>query len=202
VTAAAILAGGRATRLGGALKTLLVVGGQRIVDRQLAALRPLFGEVIIVTNEPSPFADLGVPLVPDRQPGKGPLAGLDAALAYFGGASAVVCLAGDMPFLRPALLRFLRDAGPALALVPRLGGRPDPLCARYDSAFAAHAGGALADGRLAMHALLAALPVTYVEEPELRRLDPALRTFINVNTPEELAAANASCAGDLRPSPL
>jgi len=188
--AAAILAGGRATRLGGALKPLLVVGGRRIVDLQLAVLRPLFGDIVLVTNEPAPFVDIGVPLIPDRQPGKGPLAGIDAALAHFSGADAVVCVAGDMPFLNAALLRFLRDAPPSLALVPHVNGRPDPLCARYGRAFAAHVSAALEQGRLAVHSLLAQLPADYVNESVLRRLDPLSRAFTNINTPEDLLAAN------------
>lgn len=193
MTAAAILAGGRATRLDGALKPLLLVGGQRIIDRQLAVLRPLFDEIILVTNDPAPFAAIDVPLLPDRQPGKGPLAGIDAALAHFAardGAPPVVCLAGDMPFLSAPLLQHLRDAPQALALVPRLATRPDPLCARYDQLFAAHAAHALAENRLALHALLAQLPVEYLDEPILRRLDPDLRSFININTPEDLRTAN------------
>jgi len=190
MTAAAILAGGRATRLGGALKPLLVVGGQRIIDRQLAILRPLFDQLVLITNDPTPFAGIDVRLIPDRQPGKGPLAGMDAALAHFRSSDAVLCLAGDMPFLNPALLQHLRDAPPALALVPRLASRPDPLCARYDQRFAPHAEAALAQNRLALHALLAQLPVDYLDEPLLRRLDPELRSFMNVNTPEDLHAAN------------
>ena len=190
MTAAAILAGGRATRLGGALKPLLVVGGQRIIDRQLAVLRPLFDQIVLVTNDPTPFAAIDLPLIPDREPGKGPLAGIDAALAHFGPAHPVVCLAGDLPFLNPVLLQHLRDAPPALALVPRMAGRPDPLCARYDQAFAHHARRALSESRLAMHALLADLPVDYLDEPRLRQFDPELRSFMNVNTPEDLQAAN------------
>jgi len=193
VAAAAIIAGGRAQRLGGVIKPLLVVGGQRIIDRQLAVLRPLFDELILVTNDPAPFAELDLPLVPDRQPGQGPLAGIDAALAHFATrdpSTSVLCVAGDMPFLHPAIIRHLRDAFPALALVPTIAGRPDPLCARYSAAFAAHVSAALSEGRLALHALLASLPVIYIEEPTLRALDPTLRTFTNINTSEELTAAN------------
>jgi len=194
----AILAGGRATRLGGVPKPLLVVGGQRIIDRQLAVLRPLFDELIVVTNDPAPFADLDLPLVPDRRPGQGPLAGIDAALAHFATrtpSASVLCVAGDMPFLHPALLRHLRDAAPALALVPRLAGRPEPLCARYGPAFSPHVTTALSDGRLAMHALLDHLRVTYVEEAELLAFDPTLQTFANINTPDDLAALDISWGG-------
>jgi len=192
-TVVAILAGGRAHRLGGVIKPLLDIGGQRIIDRQMAVLRPLFDQLILITNDPGPFAGLGIPLVPDRRPGLGPLAGIDAALAHFATrapSTSVLCVAGDMPFLHPAIIRHLRDAAPALALVPRIADRPDPLCARYGPAMAPHVTTALSDGRLALHTLLAQLPVVYLDQPELRALDPALRTFTNINTPEELAAAN------------
>ena len=133
-------------------------------------------------------------MIADRVPGRGPLAGIDAALAHVAArdpAATVVCVAGDMPFLQPPLLACLRDAPPALAVVPLLGAGPEPLCARYAPAFAPHAAAALAGGALALHALLATLPVTYLPEAELRRLDPTLATFTNVNTPQELAAADA-----------
>ena len=83
-TAAAIIAGGGAQRLGGATKGLLTIDGRRIIDRQLEALRPTFDHLFLVTNDPSVWVDLGaaVQMVPDRVPaGAGPLAGIDAALA-------------------------------------------------------------------------------------------------------------------------
>src|SRR5262249_51342017 len=65
--AAAILAGGGGTRMGeGVVKGLLSVGGERIIDRQLAVLRPLFAEVVIAANDPEPWVDLGLRVVPDR----------------------------------------------------------------------------------------------------------------------------------------
>jgi molybdopterin-guanine dinucleotide biosynthesis protein A len=194
LTSAAILAGGRARRLGGALKPTLVVGGRRIIERQLAVLRPLFDQLIIVCDDAQAFVDIDADVIADRQPGRGPLAGLDAALAFFAtrdATASVVCVAGDMPFLNSAVLTHLRDAAPALAVVPRLARGPEPLCARYAPSFATAVSAALARGELALHALLARLPVSFVAEEELRALDPELRTFLNVNTPEELAAANS-----------
>jgi molybdenum cofactor guanylyltransferase len=100
--AAAIIAGGPARRLGGATKPLLEIGGQAVADRQLAVLRPLFPRLLVVANEPAPWRARGVEVVADRVAGAGPLAGLSAALAAAGDAEAVVCLAGDLPFLSPA----------------------------------------------------------------------------------------------------
>jgi molybdopterin-guanine dinucleotide biosynthesis protein A len=130
-TAAVILAGGRGRRLGGAEKPLLRVDGRRIIDRQLAVLRPLFADIAIAADPAAAaFRDLGLPVIADRRAaGEGPLAGIEAALAWLPArAAAVVCVAGDMPYLAPALLARLRDGHPdALALVPRHAGGVEPL---------------------------------------------------------------------------
>src|SRR5215212_5833065 len=62
---AAILAGGRARRFGGADKASLAVGRARIIDRQLAALAAVTADVRIVTNDPSRYGGIGVRTIPD-----------------------------------------------------------------------------------------------------------------------------------------
>lgn len=199
--AAAILAGGGGTRMGeGVVKGLLSVGGQRIIDRQLAVLGPLFAEVLIAANDPKPWAGLGLRVVADRAPSDlvppsaslGPIAGLDAILAALPPTvDAVVCVAGDMPFLAAPLLEHLRDAAPtAAALVPRVAGRAEPLIARYARGVARVVDDQIANGRYAMVDLLARLGagVVWIDEPALRVLDPDLRSIANINTPADLAA--------------
>ncbi len=206
--AAAIFAGGGGTRMGevGVVKGLLTVGGERIIDRQLAVLRPLFAEVLIAANDPAPWEGLGLRVVPDRAGSDrasvsgplppsatlGPIAGLDAILAALPPTiDAVVCLAGDMPFLSPPLLEHLRDAAPAAAaLVPRISGRAEPLLARYSRAIFPIVTDQIAAGRYALVDLLARLGegVTWIDEPDLRVLDPDLRSIANVNTPDDLRA--------------
>ena len=130
--AAAIIAGGPARRLGGATKPLLEIDGRAVADRQLAVLRPIFPRLLVVANDPGPWRARGVEVVPDRVAGAGPLAGISAALEAAGDAESVVCVAGDLPFLSPALMTALRDGAPeADALAPRPAGRAEPLCARY-----------------------------------------------------------------------
>lgn len=198
--AAAILAGGGGTRMGeGVVKGLLSVGGQRIIDHQLAVLRPLFAEVLIAANDPEPWAGFGLRIVADRvaeggahRLSQGPIAGLDAILAALPPTiDAVVCVAGDMPFLAAPLLEHLRDAIPtAAALVPRIAGRAEPLLARYNRAVAPVVAEQIAAGRHALVDLLARLGagVAWLDEPEVRALDPDLRSIANVNTPADLAA--------------
>lgn len=184
---AAIIAGGQGRRLGGQPKGLIEVGGRRIIDWQLEALREAFARVFLVAGDAGPWAGLGVEVVPDRVPGAGPLAGIDAALAALTpGEETVVCVAGDMPWLDGRALALLRDHPPAMAVVPRVGGRPEPLFARYDRACAGPIAAALAAGRLKTAAILDELAVAWLDEAALRAVDPALAFLTNVNTPEEL----------------
>jgi molybdenum cofactor guanylyltransferase len=188
--AAAIIAGGPARRLGGATKPLLEIAGQAVADRQLAVLRPLFPRVLVVASEPAPWRARGVEVVADRVAGAGPLAGLSAALEAAADAESVVCLAGDLPFLSPALLTALRDRAPgAEALAPRPSGRAEPLCARYAVRARAVVDARLTGGLLALHELLEELATVWLDDAELAALDPARLSFVNLNTPDDLRRA-------------
>jgi molybdopterin-guanine dinucleotide biosynthesis protein A len=188
--AAAVIAGGPARRLGGVTKAMLTVQGRSIAARQLELLRDLFPRVIVVANDPAPWRELSVEIVPDRLVDQGPLGGIHAALTATPEHAGVVCVAGDMPFIAPELLRRLRDRAPeALAVAARSGGRPEPLLARYDRRVLPVLEAQLRAGRRAAHELLATVTATWLDELELRAIDPDLRSFINVNTPEDLARA-------------
>jgi molybdenum cofactor guanylyltransferase len=187
---AAILAGGGARRLGGVVKGLVEVGGRAMVAREVDVLARVADEVLLVAGDVAPYrAIANVRLVEDLQPGRGPLAGLSAAFAATA-ADALLVVGCDLPFLDERLLARVRDGAPdADAVVPRLGGRPQPLHARYLRTVAAAVDARLARSSLRLMDLLDDLRVDYVEEEELRAIDPTLRGLINVNTPEQLAAA-------------
>ncbi len=107
--AAAIVAGGRGSRLGGVAKGLVRVGGEPIVTRQLRALAPLVAERYVVAGDPAPWVGCDARVLTDRSPGLGPLAGIEAALAATD-AEALLVFACDLPFLDAALVTTLRDA--------------------------------------------------------------------------------------------
>ncbi|MDB4982435.1 MAG: molybdopterin-guanine dinucleotide biosynthesis protein [Myxococcales bacterium] len=186
--AAAIIAGGAGTRMGGAIKAGLEVDGRSIAARQLEVLRREFERVVVVANEPGPWGPLGVEVHADIFRGAGPLAGIHAALAATTDAAGVVCVGGDMPFLEPALLALLRDHAPeADAVVPRVDGFPQPLLARYDARCLPVIEARLRAGARVVHELFAAVVTAWLDEPALRAVDPASRSFTNVNTPDDLA---------------
>ncbi len=111
-TLAAILAGGLATRLAGTAKGLLPTPQGTIIERLLAELASAaIGDVIIVANDPQPYAALGKTIIGDLRPRVGPLGGIEAALSYAGKAyDAVLFLPCDLPNLSATEIRGLLTA--------------------------------------------------------------------------------------------
>lgn len=186
---ALVLVGGGSTRMG-RNKALLPVGGVPLIERVLAALRPLATDILLITNDPATYAHLNLPCVPDEQPGYGPLMGLYSGLkaARHEAALLVAC---DMPFLNTALLARLVELLPGYDLViPRTGEGLHPLhaCYRRSTCLPAVAT-AIAAGERRMIAFHPQVRVREVGEDELAVFDPAGLALLNVNTPADLAAA-------------
>jgi molybdopterin-guanine dinucleotide biosynthesis protein A len=190
---AAILAGGRARRFGGADKASLVVGGARIVERQLAALQAVADDVRIVSNDPDRYASLGVRVIPDQIRDAGPLGGLHAALVD-AVHHVVVVLACDLPFVTPALLETLVvefGTGEEVdAVVPRSPRGLEPLCAVYAARCAEAARRRIDRGDLALRGLLDDVRVREVGRDALATYDDGAM-FLNVNTPHDYDRARA-----------
>ncbi|HEY6001068.1 MAG TPA: molybdenum cofactor guanylyltransferase [bacterium] len=188
---AAVLAGGRSSRMG-SNKALLEVGGRAMLARTAELLRPLVDDLFVSANDPAPYADLGLRVVPDVHRDVGAIGGIHAAIAA-AAHPVVLCVACDMPHLAPAVLELLlgADAEGADALVPLVGGRPEPLLALYCRGALPGFERAIRGGRLRVVDALEGLRVRHVAERDLAAADPGLRSFVNVNTPSELAAAQA-----------
>ena len=189
MVAAAILAGGRAERLGGRVKMHVEVGGRRIIDRQLEVLRPLFEDIAIISNDPAPFAELDVPVLPDEVKGEGPLRGIASALAW-SPRPRVFVVAGDMPFLNADAIRHLL-AQSGQVVVPVLDGHADPLHAVYQRDCLAVVRRRLEAGQRKAAELLDDVDTVRVDANVLREFDPELRCLTNVNTPVDLQNADA-----------
>lgn len=114
--AGVILAGGRASRMGGGDKSLLPLGGRRIIDHVLMRLSPQVTRVAINANGPSHrWSEFGVPCLPDPIDGQpGPLAGLLAGLDWAAeqGFGRVISVAADTPFFPLDLVQRLSENAP------------------------------------------------------------------------------------------
>ena len=199
---AIVLAGGQATRLGGARKPLLEIGGLTILERVLGAVRAVpVARVVLVANDRAwPMAS-DVTVVLDPQPHAGVL---PALLAGLEAATASLCLsaAADMPFLSAPLYRLLlAHSAEADVVIPNVAGRREPMCAVYRRAPCREAIRAtLATGQRRMVDFLDLVRVQEVDESLLRQADPELRAFFNVNTAADLAQARVlAAAATLQP---
>ncbi len=182
-----VLAGGAGRRMGGG-KGVVELHGTPLLAYPVAALRAALGEVIVVAKRDTELPRLpGVPVWAEPDEPRHPLTGLVHALQQAGGRPLLVA-AGDLPFVPADLVRELASADPhgRPAVVPRAGGRLQPLLALY---------------------LPQALPplAAALERPEgpgrltdaVAALDPHVldcdgeRPFFNVNVPEDLLTAAA-----------
>jgi len=189
---AAILAGGRASRLGGLDKSALLVDGRSILERELAAVRALTTDICIVANDPTRFETVDLPVRGDLVPGAGTLGGLYTAVAG-SNAPFVLALACDMPFLTTAFLRHLVSrAAEADVVLPRDASGRHVLCGVFATHVAPHLRAAIEAGRLRVADALAALRVCEVGPAETAPYDPDGRLLLNVNTPADYARATAS----------
>ncbi len=186
-SAVAIIAGGRGTRLGGVNKALLELHGRPILAHQLEVLRWLFREILIVANDPAPFAHLGFPVVGDEVPDRGAPGGVHAAL---GAAKAewVFCLGCDMPWPSERAIELLAAERAGVdAVVPVRDGRLEPLFAFYSRRCRAPFDAQLRGGNPSFRELLAPVRLREVPEEQFAAADPGLRSLRGINTPEELA---------------
>lgn len=183
----AVLAGGQSRRMG-ADKAFLELGGRPLIQWTLGALAGIGQELIIIANDLQRYAGLGARVEPDIIPGYGALGGIYTALARAGGARVLV-VACDMPFLSRPLLRYLIGLSSQFdAVVPRLPDGVEPLHAVYSRACLEPIRRALARGDRRIISFFDDICVRYVDPEEIAVFDPQFRSFMNINTPQDLQA--------------
>lgn len=191
--AGVILAGGQGTRMGYVRKAFLEIGGRTILDRLLDVYRPLFAEIVLSVREPEPFRALGLPLAVDRFPARSSLTGIHAGLSAVHAAHAFFA-ACDAPFLQPALVRALLAEvrpGDDVVLPRKDDGYREPLCAVYSRRCLPYIEAQLRRDDFKIIHFFDQVRVRDVPIARLVAADPDLRSFRNVNRPEELAEARA-----------
>ena len=195
-----ILAGGVSRRLE-KNKALERIGGKALIERVVESLVPLTTEVLVVVARPEQAAGLLLPpslrVVSDRYPGGGSLGGIFTGLEASAEPWGLV-VACDMPFLNHELLRHLiAQSSNVDAVVPCLGGQPEPLHALYSKACLVPMERMLRAGQLKIAPLFEAVRVRYVDEETIDRIDPRHLSFFNINTRADLEEAR----GYLRQKP-
>jgi molybdopterin-guanine dinucleotide biosynthesis protein A len=194
----AVLAGGAARRYGGIPKGLLELGERRILDRVVDAIAWVIRDMpMLIANAPDaatwrPELDT----MADARPGCGTLGGIYTAVTA--GEEPVLCVAWDMPFVTGPLLRALVERfeqGDCDAVLPTSGGRRgvEPLCAVYGAACGPAIERRLERGDLQAISFHTDVRVGILSLAEVRTFGDPAELFFNVNTPEDLARAEALC---------
>jgi molybdopterin-guanine dinucleotide biosynthesis protein A len=191
--------------MGGRNKAFLELDGRPLIEIVVERVRCVCAEVLVVAGDTRPYAGLGVPLVEDRFRGVGVLGGLHAGLEAASHELSLV-VGCDMPFLNPDLLRafaewakgydvlVLRHAPSPPQSPPRSGGDVpkgqggayiEPLHAAYRRTCLPAIEDAIRAGERRIVSFFPHIHVRYVSSAEIASIDPDLRSFRNINTPEE-----------------
>lgn len=181
--AVVVLAGGASRRMG-TDKALLVVDGERLVDRVVERLRGLTTQVVVASGPGRALDPPGAEEIAD--PGLGPLAAIVAGLEAVT-APSVAVVGVDHPDASPAVLAALAEVrGDAVCAAPVVEGRLQPLHAVWGRHALPDLRAAVAAGERSPTRLLGNLAVHRMEPAAWRRYDPTGRFAVNWNHPGDL----------------
>jgi molybdopterin-guanine dinucleotide biosynthesis protein A len=194
-----VLSGGKSRRLGQDKALLRLWGpqGPTLLEATVAQLVDICDEVLVVSDSPRAWPALAARQVVDRYPGGGSLGGIYTGLAEAAHPFALT-VACDMPFLQPALLRYMAGLPRNYdVLIPQLQA-PDangqdarrrhvePLHAIYGRPCLEPMRALLEQGERQIIRFFPAVRVRYLSPEEIATRDPAGLAFLNVNTPRDL----------------
>lgn len=186
-----ILAGGENRRMG-ADKAFLEIAGKPLIEHILRVFLERFEQTIIVTRTPDRYQGLYAVVVADALETGGPLTGIYTGLLY-AQTERVFVAACDMPYLSSALIAYMeQQAGEFDAVVPMINGLLEPLHAIYHRRILPVMLDRIRSGEQRVAQVLERVRVRYLSESEIIHYDPHLRSFKNLNTPEEYKEAVCS----------
>jgi molybdopterin-guanine dinucleotide biosynthesis protein A len=179
-----VLAGGISSRYG-KNKALIEFHGIPLIERVLDVMRPIFRHVIIITNTPDEYSYLELPMYQDIIKGLGPLGGIFTGLQVIPDSGFFV--ACDMPFLNQGLIRHIVEIKADFDLVvPIISGNMEALHSLYGKGCQSKIEDMINSKIYQVFRFFPEVSVRYVDEDEVRIFDPDLRSFLNINRPEEL----------------
>jgi len=183
---AAILAGGKSSRLGFD-KQLLMEDNRRILETVIDTLKQVFSDILIVTAKPELYEGMAVRLCRDEYRDKGPLAGIHAALTN-ARSRYVYLLACDMPVVNLAFIRYMmarvQDSGADICAC-RYNDRMEPFNTFYSMSLLGEVIHRLETGNSSLFRFIYASRACVIDQEDAARFDKELRMFTNINTRSE-----------------
>jgi len=181
-----ILAGGKSSRFG-SNKAFADVNGRQLIERVIEVTGSVFQRLIIITNNPGEYSSLGLPMYEDLIKGLGPLGGIYTGLEKMSDSSGFF-VACDMPFLNERLIRYISKMNSKEydAVVPKIDWKMEPLHSLYSKTCVPAIKGLIESGECMINRFFQSIRTRFIDEDEIRRYDPLLRSFYNINRPGEL----------------
>ncbi len=184
-----ILAGGENRRMP-VLKAFIKVDGERIIERNLKIMEQLFKDIFIVTNQPEAYSYLGIPLLGDIYDVRGPMTGIFTSLLNSSN-KWVFISACDMPFINKDLIEYMAvKRNNYEAVVPKSPLLPftntEPLFAFYSKRLIPYMEKAILADKKSIRDFLHKKKVNYISTEEIKIMNTNGKSFINLNTPEDI----------------
>lgn len=174
-------------------KAVVLVGGEPLINRVMARVSQITGEVMLVVADLDRASDLLLPdstnVVVDISPGKGSLGGIFSGLSAMEGEWGLT-VACDMPFINLQLFAYMLDLRQGFdAVVPVINGHPEPMHALYSRRCLTPIGRQLQRDHLKIACFFNGVRVRFVLEEEVDKMDPEHLSFFNINTQRDLERA-------------
>jgi len=183
-----ILLGGKSSRYG-SNKAFVKIEGMRLVERVALVMKSIFHRVVLLTNTPDEYVYLQIPMQEDLIKDLGPMGGIYTGLMTMSD-EAGFFVACDMPFLNGKLIRRMVEVRDDFdAVVPRMGWMLEPLHALYSKRCLPVIQEAIQQRQYHIAKCFTKMRVHYMDEEELRLWDKELRSFFNINKPQDWPGA-------------
>lgn len=184
-----ILAGGKSRRYG-KNKALVEIDGIPLIERVIGVMKSIFSHLLIITNTPHEYAHLDIPMQEDHIKGLGPLGGIYSGLISIPNEYGFF-VACDMPSLNRELILHMVDVRENFdVVVPEASSGLETLHALYSKQCLSPINELIDAGEYQVFRFFSKVSVHYVDEPTIRRFDPQLRSFFNINRPQESRRLN------------
>ena len=195
-----ILAGGQNKRFAGVDKTFERVGEASIFEHIYGIFKELFDQLLLVTNHPEKYMAWDLPMATDLFDLRSSLTGLHTGLFYTTTPYAFFA-ACDTPFLQMEMVKsVLNRIEPNVDIVvPQTTLGFEPLCAVYSRLCLKPVQAQLEKKQLPIQRLFRTMRTRKIPEAALRKIDPDLISFFNINTPEDLERARQMAGGHANP---
>jgi molybdenum cofactor guanylyltransferase len=185
-----ILAGGENKRFLGKNKALFPLDNQRIIDRIYSVFTSIFDDIVLVTNAPDLYLGIDATIVSDIFSVRSSMTGIHAGLFYAANPYAFVA-ACDMPFLKIDLVLYLvsQIRENIDVIIPETVSGLEPLCAIYAKDCQSLLERKILEKKLKIQQIFNKSRIRKIPETVLKRFDPDLVSFFNINAPKDLETA-------------